>query len=144
MLHCCFFLMIRRPPRSTLFPYTTLFRSVVCLLGLVGTPPTAVFVGKLAVFSAAWDGAMVWLVVLAAVNTVASLFYYLRWITPGALGAPAEDLRAADAAPTGGPTATRTAQRTAVRPAVVLHSAAILSVLLGVGAGLWLALALPA
>src|SRR3712207_8789274 len=29
-IYCCnfFFLMIRRPPRSTLFPYTTLFRSV--------------------------------------------------------------------------------------------------------------------
>src|SRR2546422_6042584 len=26
-----FFLMIRRPPRSTLFPYTTLFRSVLLL-----------------------------------------------------------------------------------------------------------------
>src|SRR5690554_7164429 len=26
-----FFLIIRRPPRSTLFPYTTLFRSFVCL-----------------------------------------------------------------------------------------------------------------
>src|SRR5690348_18192113 len=26
---CFFFLMIRRPPRSTLFPYTTLFRSKV-------------------------------------------------------------------------------------------------------------------
>src|SRR6266700_7098977 len=26
-LICFFFLMIRRPPRSTLFPYTTLFRS---------------------------------------------------------------------------------------------------------------------
>src|SRR3712207_8925256 len=27
-MHCVFFfLMIRRPPRSTLFPYTTLFRS---------------------------------------------------------------------------------------------------------------------
>src|SRR5438552_14909984 len=25
---CVFFLMIRRPPRSTLFPYTTLFRSL--------------------------------------------------------------------------------------------------------------------
>src|SRR3712207_7730012 len=25
--HIVFFLMIRRPPRSTLFPYTTLFRS---------------------------------------------------------------------------------------------------------------------
>src|SRR3989475_7335007 len=30
---CFFFLMIRRPPRSTLFPYTTLFRS----LGLLAT-----------------------------------------------------------------------------------------------------------
>src|SRR2546427_9417127 len=29
-----FFLMIRRPPRSTLFPYTTLFRSVAD--GIVG------------------------------------------------------------------------------------------------------------
>src|ERR1043166_10052649 len=29
---CFFFLMIRRPPRSTLFPYTALFRSV--LLGV--------------------------------------------------------------------------------------------------------------
>src|ERR1019366_5304323 len=27
-VHRFFFLMIRRPPRSTLFPYTTLFRSV--------------------------------------------------------------------------------------------------------------------
>src|SRR3712207_7729379 len=28
--------MIRRPPRSTLFPYTTLFRSFVLLYGLLG------------------------------------------------------------------------------------------------------------
>src|SRR5687767_15282954 len=28
MLSFFFFLMIRRPPRSTLFPYTTLFRSI--------------------------------------------------------------------------------------------------------------------
>src|SRR2546426_208881 len=36
---CCgvFFLMIRRPPRSTLFPYTTLFRSDIVLLTLVNT-----------------------------------------------------------------------------------------------------------
>src|SRR5438132_10321045 len=26
-----FFLLTRRPPRSTLFPYTTLFRSITCL-----------------------------------------------------------------------------------------------------------------
>src|SRR5256885_7279370 len=32
-----FFLMIRRPPRSTLFPYTTLFRSrIAALLGIRG------------------------------------------------------------------------------------------------------------
>src|SRR2546430_17561905 len=30
-----FFLMIRRPPRSTLFPYTTLFRSAAITDGLV-------------------------------------------------------------------------------------------------------------
>src|SRR5256885_17179362 len=30
-----FFLMIRRPPRSTLFPYTTLFRSPVRGVGVV-------------------------------------------------------------------------------------------------------------
>src|SRR5690606_41800790 len=27
LLYICFFFIIRRPPRSTLFPYTTLFRS---------------------------------------------------------------------------------------------------------------------
>src|SRR3712207_6886837 len=31
-----FFLMIRRPPRSTLFPYTTLFRSMGGVGALVG------------------------------------------------------------------------------------------------------------
>src|SRR2546430_6926743 len=33
-----FFLMIRRPPRSTLFPYTTLFRSTVPVPSLVRPP----------------------------------------------------------------------------------------------------------
>ena len=36
-----FFLMIRRPPRSTLFPYTTLFRSLgqeKKALGQIGVP----------------------------------------------------------------------------------------------------------
>jgi NADH-quinone oxidoreductase subunit N len=55
---------------------------VVCLLGLIGTPPTAVFVGKLVVFTAAVDGGFAWLAVVAVVNTVASVFYYLRWIAP--------------------------------------------------------------
>src|SRR3712207_7797212 len=41
MIRCIFFfLMIRRPPRSTLFPYTTLFRSEATKggRGISGTP----------------------------------------------------------------------------------------------------------
>src|SRR3990170_6258323 len=34
-----FFLMIRRPPRSTLFPYTTLFRSRSVRAGMGGRSP---------------------------------------------------------------------------------------------------------
>ncbi|GAA2581628.1 NADH-quinone oxidoreductase subunit N [Actinomadura fulvescens] len=55
---------------------------VICLLGLIGTPPTAVFVGKLLMFGAALDGGYAWLAVVAALNSVASVFYYLRWIVP--------------------------------------------------------------
>src|SRR3989449_10702126 len=38
--------MIRRPPRSTLFPYTTLFRSSVEVVGegIVGREPRALFI----------------------------------------------------------------------------------------------------
>src|SRR5256885_12298714 len=35
-----FFLMIRRPPRSTLFPYTTLFRSHIVRRAEIHGPPT--------------------------------------------------------------------------------------------------------
>jgi NADH-quinone oxidoreductase subunit N len=63
---------------------------VICLLGLVGTPPTGVFLGKLEVFTASIDGGYTWLAALAVVNTVASLFYYLRWLAPAFLQAPTE------------------------------------------------------
>src|SRR5256885_6538774 len=32
--------MIRRPPRSTLFPYTTLFRSISCSKAVQRSPPS--------------------------------------------------------------------------------------------------------
>jgi NADH-quinone oxidoreductase subunit N len=63
---------------------------VVSLLGLVGTPPTGVFLGKLEVFTAAIDGGYGWLAGLAVINTVASLFYYLRWLAPAFLPRPGE------------------------------------------------------
>jgi NADH-quinone oxidoreductase subunit N len=62
---------------------------VVSLLGLVGTPPTAVFLGKLQIFTAAIDGGYAWLAALAVANTIASLFYYLRWLVPVFLRQPA-------------------------------------------------------
>ncbi|MDD7934201.1 NADH-quinone oxidoreductase subunit N [Actinomycetospora straminea] len=94
---------------------------VVSLLGLVGTPPTAVFVGKLTAFAAAFDGGMAWLAVLAAINTVASLFYYLRWIAPLFRDEPSGS---AD-----GIRESRTARHGAV-------TAALLSLVLGIAAGL--------
>ncbi|NHA67659.1 NADH-quinone oxidoreductase subunit N [Phycicoccus flavus] len=92
---------------------------VVALLGLVGTPPTAVFVGKLTTATAAWDGGMAWLVVVVLVNTLASLFYYLRWVAPA--------LRRTEPA----------AGLASVRPwsAWTAGVAAAVSVLLGVAAG---------
>src|SRR6516164_6278723 len=40
-LYCFFFLMIRRPPRSTLFPYTTLFRSTSWRSCASACPPSS-------------------------------------------------------------------------------------------------------
>ncbi|SFQ72077.1 NADH-quinone oxidoreductase subunit N [Amycolatopsis arida] len=85
-----FAVVAARPGAHQLSDYSGLFYRdpllaltlVVCLLGFVGTPPTAVFAGKLTVFTAGLDAGLGWLVVLAAVNTVASVFYYLRWIAP--------------------------------------------------------------
>src|SRR5260370_26413488 len=44
-----FFLMIRRPPRSTLFPYTTLFRSMFVVL-LAGFPVPFTLMGTAVAF----------------------------------------------------------------------------------------------
>jgi len=49
-----------------------------------------VFLGKLQIFTAAIDGGYGWLAGLAVINTVASLFYYLRWLAPAFLQRPGE------------------------------------------------------
>lgn len=113
------------PSAHRLADYRGLFRRrpalagalLVCLLGLVGTPPTAVFVGKLGLFTATTDAGLAWLMVLAAINTLASLFYYLRWIAP--LFQPGE------AEP---PCAEPVARR-------LSYAAATLTVALGIGGG---------
>src|SRR3712207_9554789 len=51
-----FFLMIRRPPRSTLFPYTTLFRSEVYGLGDEGVEAGGAGVGAVLGLVVGGDG----------------------------------------------------------------------------------------
>ncbi|WP_028280227.1 proton-conducting transporter membrane subunit [Arthrobacter sp. H5] len=112
----------------------------VLLLGLVGTPPTAVFIGKLTIFTATADGNLVWLLVLGAVNTIASLFYYLRWIAPAARTVFADSKQPDHML--AGTQARAVMVSTKVQvlrgPAMMVHAAAVLSVLLGIGAGVWL------
>jgi NADH-quinone oxidoreductase subunit N len=81
---------------------------VVALLGFVGTPPATVFIGKLTTATAAWDGDQAWLAVLVFINSLASLFYYLRWIIPSyRIGTPANNTLSKRFAPT--PWSTHTA-----------------------------------
>ena len=107
---------------------------VVSLLGLVGTPPTGVFLGKLQIFTAAIDGGYGWLAVLAVANTVASLFYYLRWLAPAFRSRPGENGAAPDAA---GPDALEPAGRWA--PAAA-YAAGAVSLAIGIAAAVVLSL----
>lgn len=50
----------------------------VFLVSLTGIPPTGGFVAKLYIFSAAISGGWIWLVGIAGITTVISLFYYIR------------------------------------------------------------------
>jgi NADH-quinone oxidoreductase subunit N len=55
---------------------------VVSFLSLVGIPPLAGFTAKVLLFGATVDAGYAWLAVLAVVNTVVSLAYYLRVLAP--------------------------------------------------------------
>jgi len=48
------------------------------LISLVGIPPTAGFIGKVVLFLALVDANMIAVVVIALLNTVVSLYYYIR------------------------------------------------------------------
>ncbi len=49
----------------------------IFMLSLTGVPPLAGFVGKFYVFSAALDAGLVWLVIIAVLNSVISAYYYV-------------------------------------------------------------------
>ena len=68
------------------------FFMMIMLLSLAGFPPTAGFVGKLYVFRSAVDAGHIWLVVVAAINTAISAFYYLRVVVVMYMKQPEEEL----------------------------------------------------
>ncbi len=63
---------------------------VVFLVSLTGLPPTVGFYGKLLLFYEGVDAGLVWLVVIAALNSVVSLFYYFRVVKALFLAQPSE------------------------------------------------------
>lgn len=66
---------------------------VVSFLSFIGIPPLAGFAGKLALFGAVIEAGYGWLAVVAAANTVVSVFYYARVLGPAYFETP--DQRAA-------------------------------------------------
>ena len=61
------------------------------LLSLLGLPATGGFLGKFFAFQAALDSRIVWLVVIAAINSVIGAYYYLRVIVAMYFWEPSKD-----------------------------------------------------
>ena len=72
-------------------PLLAVFMTVM-LLSLAGFPPTAGFVGKFYIFKAAVGAGHIWLVIIGAINTAISAFYYLRVIVTMCMREPEEEL----------------------------------------------------
>jgi NADH-quinone oxidoreductase subunit N len=58
------------------------------MISLTGIPPTAGFVAKLYIFNAAVQSDLIWLVVIAVLNSVISAFYYIKVAGTMYLGEP--------------------------------------------------------
>jgi len=65
--------MIKRAPLLAL-------ALTLCLLSLIGLPPTGGLIAKIYIFTGAVQGGLLWLVIVAVINTIISAFYYLRVI----------------------------------------------------------------
>jgi len=65
----------------------------LCLISLIGMPPAAGFMAKFYIFSGAVKHGLLWLVVVAVINSVISAYYYLRVVKVMWLGEPASKTR---------------------------------------------------
>ena len=69
------------------------------LLSLLGLPATGGFLGKFFAFQAALDSRIVWLVVIAAINSVIGAYYYLRIIVAMYFWEPSKEYTPTKVAP---------------------------------------------
>lgn len=74
--------MIKRAPLVAL-------ALTLCLISLIGMPPAAGFMAKFYIFSAAVQHNLLWLVIVAVINSVISAYYYLRVVKIMWTGEPA-------------------------------------------------------
>jgi NADH-quinone oxidoreductase subunit N len=81
----------RQPVLAAIF---TLF-----LLSLLGLPATAGFLGKFFAFQAALSSHVVWLVVIAAINSIIGAYYYLRVVISMYFWEPSQDYTPTPVAP---------------------------------------------
>ena len=72
-------------------PLLALFMTLM-LLSLAGFPPTAGFVGKFYIFRSAVESGQIWLVIIGAINTAISAFYYLRVVVAMYMREPEAEL----------------------------------------------------
>lgn len=79
------------------FPLMALVLTVA-LVSLTGIPPTAGFIGKLYLFSAAIQSDLVWLVLVGVINSAISIYYYFR-VVKMMYVAPSDDAEVGDDVP---------------------------------------------
>jgi len=65
----------------------------VCLISLIGMPPAAGFMAKFYLFNGAVQNGLLWLVIIAVLNSVISAFYYLRVVKAMWFSEPASNER---------------------------------------------------
>ena len=63
----------------------------LCLISLIGMPPAAGFMAKFYIFSAAVNQGLLWLVIVAVINSVISAYYYMRVVKVMWLGEPVSE-----------------------------------------------------
>lgn len=73
----------------------------ICVLSLAGVPPLAGFFAKFYIFMVAWQAGAQWLVAVAVITTVVSLYYYLRLLKAMFIEAPHADAAGPVQAPRG-------------------------------------------